>query len=334
MPLQIAPVAAHGNKLFDQLPEDMVVLIFEKLKEESGSIISTLQNGDQTIMATEMVCKNWQNNPFLRREREEASTRLRQRENLQKVHLEMRELNEYPLGMVRAFRNSRTPISQLPVLDLGNRMGGAGYIDFIQPADMTQSVMRFRDRFGRPGIALKIHASQRITLQLRLDQLRQEASYTRYELQRGNLFSLLHLARVTTACTIRFFRESGHDVVLAPFKRYSDPESTTWAYGWGDNDPTIEHLYIEKHNQNSHQGEAGGIIDCPNCPFVDNTIHPTVFSDLLTSRDPDLFLPGHNVMRPGNQVGERSLRVSQRTIVITALAVLMIAYLMSYTIKK
>jgi hypothetical protein len=344
MSVQGSPIARLGNQFFDQLPDDAVRSVFEFLKTEDGSLSidhlfmrraddrnigpNDIGADDRTVVATSAVCRNWRDNAVLQETRQEAATRLHQRANLQSVHREMRQLNEYPPEMVRVFRNSRTPISQLPVLDLGDRMGGTFYIDFIQPADMTHSVMRFRDQHGRPGIALKIHASRRIALQARLDRIREMASYVRDDLRQGNLSSLRSLARVTARTVGRFLSEGGHDVVLAPFKRFTDPESTTWSYGWGNSDNTIEDLYNARHNNNGHVGPR--IMACPNCPFVGRTIHPTVFSDLLNGRDADFSLPGHNGVHPGDQAGVRNSGMSQRTIVVTALAALMIAYLVNY----
>lgn len=45
----------------------------------------------------------------------------------------------------------------LPVLDIGDRTGGTGYLDFLQPNDLTHSVMRGADAGGRPFISLKLN---------------------------------------------------------------------------------------------------------------------------------------------------------------------------------
>lgn len=47
--------------------------------------------------------------------------------------------------------------NQLPVLDIGNREGSTGYIDFLRPADLTAPIMRGTDRYGRPFISMKLH---------------------------------------------------------------------------------------------------------------------------------------------------------------------------------
>jgi hypothetical protein len=38
---------------------------------------------------------------------------------------------------------------QLPVLDIGDRIGDTGYIDFISPEEMSAPIMRGKDQFGR-----------------------------------------------------------------------------------------------------------------------------------------------------------------------------------------
>lgn len=47
-------------------------------------------------------------------------------------------------------------IDNLPVLDIGDRIGLTGYIDFIRNDDMQYPVMKGRDRFNRPFIAIKV----------------------------------------------------------------------------------------------------------------------------------------------------------------------------------
>lgn len=43
----------------------------------------------------------------------------------------------------------------LPVLDLGEREGKTLYIDFIKEYEMTAPIMKFEDKFGRKGIAVR-----------------------------------------------------------------------------------------------------------------------------------------------------------------------------------
>jgi hypothetical protein len=126
-----------GNQFFDRLPEDVQRSAFEFLKKENAD--------DKAVIATAAVCKNWRDNASLRGERAASTARLSNSIS-----------NRYPPEIVQVFQNSGPPISRLPVLALGNRRGCTDYIDFIEPADMRDSVMRFQDVFGRPGIAFKI----------------------------------------------------------------------------------------------------------------------------------------------------------------------------------
>ena len=49
---------------------------------------------------------------------------------------------------------------ELPLLDLKLKSGDTGYIDFISPEDMSHSIMRGTDMYGRPFVSLKIQAVQ------------------------------------------------------------------------------------------------------------------------------------------------------------------------------
>ena len=44
----------------------------------------------------------------------------------------------------------------LPILDLGDQMGHTGYLDFLEPSDMTHPVMKGTDIHGRPFIAVRL----------------------------------------------------------------------------------------------------------------------------------------------------------------------------------
>ena len=48
----------------------------------------------------------------------------------------------------------------LPELNLGNRTGRTGYIDFLEPEELSHSVMRGVDAAGRPFISLKVRSNQ------------------------------------------------------------------------------------------------------------------------------------------------------------------------------
>jgi hypothetical protein len=144
-----------GNLFFNLLPEDAIRNVFTFLKAETGSLCMDETN-DRAILTTSGVCRSWKDNVTLGEERGEASIRLRPI---------MRVLREYPRQIVQVFRNHRTPIFQLPVL---NSQKLKYYLtddgdDFasisVRPEEMNHPVMRFRDRLDRPGIALKIRLS-------------------------------------------------------------------------------------------------------------------------------------------------------------------------------
>jgi hypothetical protein len=55
---------------------------------------------------------------------------------------------------------SKLDIKNIPVLDINTRAGHTDYIDFITPEDMSHSVMRGTDFYGRPFLAVKINCEQ------------------------------------------------------------------------------------------------------------------------------------------------------------------------------
>jgi hypothetical protein len=50
--------------------------------------------------------------------------------------------------------------NRLPILDIGARTGDTGYLDFLRPSDLSQSIMRGSDKLGRPFIALKLRSNR------------------------------------------------------------------------------------------------------------------------------------------------------------------------------
>ncbi len=84
------------------------------------------------------------------REKEEAT--LRQAE-LAKGREEAFQAMKEAVGGSAAF-------DRLPVLDIGTRTGDTGYLDFLRPSDLSQSIMRGADRLGRPFIALKLRSNR------------------------------------------------------------------------------------------------------------------------------------------------------------------------------
>lgn len=308
MTTQLILATNLGNQFFNALSPDIVREIFKFITGDTKDISQSSQNDDRSIIATKMVCKAWQENHALENERAEAATRILQR------------MLGCPSAMIQVFQKSRTPIYRLPVLDLGNQIGRTDYIDFIQPANMPHSVMRFRDQSSRPGIALKIRASRRIALQTQLNQLRDFALFVvKNELRRGNLFSLIQLALSTALTVKKFFTQDDHIVVLALFKRFPPNHTETfWTYGWGNNDDTIENLYTARHDNSDHIGNR--IERCPKCPFVRPIVNDTVLSTLLTGKDPDFSLSGPIPTCLNNQPVENRRSLFNRPLFITAAA--------------
>lgn len=75
------------------------------------------------------------------------------------------EVQECAQSIASELNNIRTAVggveafNALPVLDIGDRIGDTGYLDFIQPEHMPHSVMRGTDSVGRPFISLKIRSN-------------------------------------------------------------------------------------------------------------------------------------------------------------------------------
>lgn len=148
-------VTKSNDHFFDQLPEDACLTVFEYLKGERGYLTLFIGH-DKSIIATAQVCKNWRNDLVLRKERAEAATRLRAHNNLQNLNYDM-QADGYPEELTRTFFIGTRPISRLPLLNL-NRRKARDNLDFIEPQDMSQSVMRFQDQDGLLGVALKIQS--------------------------------------------------------------------------------------------------------------------------------------------------------------------------------
>jgi len=138
-------------------------------------------------------------------------------------------------------------VDNLPTLDLKGRQGHTDYIDFLDPTDMCAPVMKFRDRFNRPGIALNI---------------------------RGKLPGYQRFGDKNT---------KDMNIVLALFQRYTG-NYQNWSYGWGHSDFDIEHAYNEYHNNNGHVGAR--IMACEGCPFVGCVIRTDLLKGILDGTDP------------------------------------------------
>lgn len=143
-------------------------------------------------------------------------------------------------------------VDKLPVLNLNKRQGVTDYIDFIDSEEMTSPVMKFRDVFGRPGIAFHLVGKK-----------------PGYQVDMRNCKNTAEL-----------------DGVLVLFQRYSTPG--TWSLAWGHSNSTIYHAYNKYHNKNGHIGER--IMACENCVFTGCTIKPLLLARILNGTDPVLKL--------------------------------------------
>lgn len=147
MSLQTIPTTRPNNPFFGTLPDELIQHVFGYLKGPPPYL-------DRALIATETVCKDWQSNLILREERASATPRIAQSIEAQ-----------FPQALVQAFQHYHTRLGLLPVLNLGAKMGTRDYIDYLSPAQMTQSVMQFNERCGRhatrPGVAFKIHSRER-----------------------------------------------------------------------------------------------------------------------------------------------------------------------------
>lgn len=199
-------VARSGNQFFDQLPNDAVRSVFEFLKGENGSIPLSSPADDRTTVATVSVCKNWQNNPTLREERQEGATRLHQRAALQNVHDQMIE-REYPPKMVELLRSRNLNIRQLPVLDVKVRhlffpatLRTDHEIDYTDcnKENLTHPIMKFKTEDNRPGLVFHIQELDKRIVRLAGQKI---------------LFP-------------------GEDSALAIYKASPDPQDQSWEYAW------------------------------------------------------------------------------------------------------
>jgi hypothetical protein len=62
--------------------------------------------------------------------------------------------------MLRLLRSLQIDESEIPVLDIGDREGSTGYIDFITPEDMKADLMQGIDQNGRTFLAVKMQYKQ------------------------------------------------------------------------------------------------------------------------------------------------------------------------------
>jgi hypothetical protein len=258
-----------NRRFFDRLPNDITKLVF-----------AFLQGDDKTVVAISAVCRRWRNDLVRVAEREYALRRLRQRICSR----------DYPLKIRELFNRCNYPIWGLPVLDLGDCMGKTGYIDFIQPEEMNRSVMQFRDRYRRSGVALKIQVSPTVRRQREIQVI---SRLMKKAIRTYDLPFIIDGIRKIGSLLLSW----GHteENVLALFKRFSDSE--TWVHAWGNSDDTIKNLYKWRY------------------PGSDDMESDAGLELLLTNQHPDFKL------------ASRHKGIPQRMLIVAALAALAIAYL-------
>jgi len=177
------------------------------------------------------------------------------------------------------FSNDRL-IKQLPILHLGDRMGQAGYIDFLQPEDMSHPVMKFIDMANRPGIAFKIVVYSRLekTLELSLCKLK-----IRYAYSTERSFKKI-IPEIKNFMKILINWQKRKERIFVLFQRYRD-EKDIWVHAESYHFYRIKELYEERHLPNS-----GFRHFCKSCPFEGNMPKVKIIQDLLNNTDPDFKL--------------------------------------------
>jgi hypothetical protein len=176
------------------------------------------------------------------------------------TEVETRPVTESDIGhayYAKVLKNTGYSVDTLPQLDLKGRMGSTDYIDFVTPNDMTSPVMKFRDRFNRPGIAIHIVGKTP-----------------------GVMVKDLYGDEKTDSSTL--------NNVLALFQRYSDTTGK-WSYGWGRSKFAIEHVYNAYHQTHGHANDSK-IMACDDCPFVNACISSDLLTQILTGTNPILTL--------------------------------------------
>ena len=217
--------------LIQPLPNEIAISVFEFLDPK-------------TVVLTIRVCKAWRDNL-------EMNNRLR-KTAFDRIE-ESIELSLYPQEMVRLFRDRKIPIFKLPVFNLKERTRGAEYFGLLEIKDMPSPIMRFIDKFDRPGIAF--YLEHHIDGQVQKPELEDEA-----------LRSI-----------------SG---VFAVYKRHINGD--TWRVGMsGVLYYMMSKLHIERHYANGHVGSP--FIKCPNCPkgmSSGEDVNYTLLANLLDASDP------------------------------------------------
>ena len=132
-------------------------------------------------------------------------------ENVEQMYKRLRQDHKlpYPFEVIELFVNNGYHLSELPILDLGLKIGSTEYIDFVEPEEMTAKIMRFTDRIGRIGIIFRIRG------------LSDGYAYIGYKF------------KISDICT-----------TLALFKRYAYTEDSIWSLGWGGSMHRLLNMFI------------------------------------------------------------------------------------------
>jgi hypothetical protein len=76
---------------------------------------------------------------------------------LEKLNLGINQLNKRAEVLQNIQINN---FENLPILDLQGRMGDTDYIDFLEPADLKEPLMKGFDKYKRPFLAIKMKDNQ------------------------------------------------------------------------------------------------------------------------------------------------------------------------------
>ena len=79
------------------------------------------------------------------------------------LELKSAKLDKFP-ELIKALGGKHAAL-RLPVLDLGQRMGHTGYLDFLTPKDLSAPIMRGIDSLGRPFIAICYRTRERVSVE-------------------------------------------------------------------------------------------------------------------------------------------------------------------------
>ncbi len=148
-------------------------------------------------------------------------------------------------------------VENLPILDLSGYQGSSDHISYIKPEDMSAPIMRFRDTWGRPGIAFAIRGKE--------DSKRSSVLSDKYILQVSKM-----------------------EGVLTLHKRY--PESSKvngWVVGGGS---FIAAVYQERQWDEAAKRGGKGISYNIFESGAPEPIHSRELEALLSGTDPDFIL--------------------------------------------